>query len=88
MMVDSVRVELNEEDIAKMSDSDKLTFLVKIAFANRNDLIQVNRILFGNGKKGMCEKVLVQGQQIMGLWATVIGAGGIIIAIIINHIFK
>jgi hypothetical protein len=86
--MDSVKVELNEAEIGKMSDSDKLTFLVKIAFANRNDLIAINKILFGNGKKGMCERVIIQGQNILGLWATVIGAGGIIMAIIINHITK
>jgi len=88
MMVDAVKVELTEENILEMSDSEKLTFLVKIGFANRKDLIKVNETLFGNGKAGLCSTITKQGLHINGLWATLIGGGGIILSLLIYLLEK
>jgi hypothetical protein len=88
MMMDAVKVELTEENILEMSDSEKLTFLVKIGFANRKDLIKVNETLFGNGKAGLCSIITKQGIHINGLWATLIGGGSLIIGILIKLLVK
>ena len=54
-----VKVELNEQDIQCQSDSEKLTSLVKIAFANHTLLDEHGKIIFGNGspEKGLLFKV-------------------------------
>ena len=54
-----VKIDLNEDDIQKMSDSQKLGALVKVAFANHNLLIDHGKIIFGNGdpEKGLCFQV-------------------------------
>jgi hypothetical protein len=55
----SVIIDLSESDVHCQSDSEKLTSLVKIAFANHKLLDDHGTILFGNGdpKKGMLFKV-------------------------------
>lgn len=68
-MVESVRVEMTEEDVQSKTDSEKLSALVKIAFANHEQLSKQGRILFGNGrpKDGLCFKVESQGTRLSWL---------------------
>lgn len=87
-LCDMINVELSEEDILKMSMEEKINCLLKIAFMNRNTLADHDKIFYGNGKKGLVPLMQGHGYYLAGLWATVIGGGGILIAVVVNHISK
>lgn len=80
--IEYVKIEMDEESIADMPDSEKLKFLVKIAFANYKTLRAHGEILFGNGKTGLCQEITSICLNIKGLWAVLIGGGGIIIGVL------
>lgn len=65
-MVEPIKITLSEEDVQRKTDSEKLSDLVKIAFANHQLLSDHGLILFGNGdpKKGLCFKVDSQGTRL------------------------
>ncbi len=77
--IEYVKIEMDEDSLADMPDSEKLKFLVKIAFANYKTLRAHGEILFGNGKTGLCQEITSICLNIKGLWAVLIGGGGIII---------
>lgn len=82
--IEYVKIEMDEESIADMPDSEKLKFLVKIAFANYKTLRAHSEILFGNGKTGLCQEITSICLNIKGLWAVLIGGGGIIIGVLVK----
>ena len=85
-----IKIEYNEDQIFNMSDTEKLNVLVKIGLANRRDLDYQHKILCGNGDpdEGLCAKMLSTSLHIKGLWASLIGGGGIIIGVLANLIMK
>ena len=52
-------IELNEDDIQHMSDTNKLNTLLKVAYANHRLLDEHGKIIFGNGspQAGLCFQV-------------------------------
>ena len=50
--MDEIKIAYDMEDIDKKSESEKLSLLLKIAFANHTTLMNHGKILFGNGKEG------------------------------------
>lgn len=82
--IEYVKIEMNEDSLADMPDSEKLKFLVKIAFANYKTLRAHGEILFGNGKTGLCQEITSICLNIKGLWAVLIGGGGIIIGVLVK----
>lgn len=62
-MVDSVKIEVEKDDVYEKSDSEKLNFLIDIAFSNHKQLSTQGKTLFGNGdpKAGLCYRVESQG---------------------------
>lgn len=80
--IEYVKIEMDEDSLADMPDSEKLKFLVKIAFANYKTLRAHGEILFGNGKTGLCQEITSICLNIKGLWAVLIGGGGIIIGVL------
>jgi hypothetical protein len=82
--IEYVKIEMDEDSLADMPDSDKLKFLVKIAFANYKTLRAHGEILFGNGKTGLCQEITSICLNIKGLWAVLIGGGGIIIGVLVK----
>ena len=82
--IEYVKIEMDEKAMENMPDSEKLKFLVKIAFANYKTLRAHGEILFGNGKTGLCQEISTICLNIKGLWAVVIGGGGIIIGILVK----
>ena len=52
-------IELNEDEIQHMSDTNKLNTLLKVAYANHRLLDEHGKIIFGNGdpKAGLCFQV-------------------------------
>lgn len=57
-----VRIEYEKDDIYEKSDSDKLNFLIEIAFANHKQLTDQGLTLYGNGDpaKGLCSQLATQ----------------------------
>jgi len=87
-MIDELKIVLTEDDIQKMSPDEKMNLLIKVAFANRNDLIGQGVLLTGNGspEHGLCAKVAGISLHVKGLWLTMTGGGGIILGILLKHI--
>ena len=52
-------IELNENEIAQMSDTNKLNTLLKVAYLNHKLLDEHGKIIFGNGdpQAGLCFKL-------------------------------
>jgi len=86
-MVEPVKIELNEEEIQKKTDSEKLTDLVKIAFANHEQLSKQGRILFGNGspKDGLCFEVETQVARLNWLIGILSALGTICLAGFVSY---
>jgi hypothetical protein len=82
--IEYVKIEMDEDSLADMPDSEKLKFLVKIAFANYKTLRAHGEILFGNGNTGLCQEITSICLNIKGLWAVLIGGGGIIIGVLVK----
>ena len=81
---DSIRVELNEEEIEQMTTDQKLNCLLKIAFSNHNKLMQHDEIFYGNGKKGILPTIQGHGYYIAGLWFAVTVLISVIVAVIVK----
>lgn len=88
--MEPVKIELNEADIAKKTDSEKLDTLIKIAFSNHEQLIKQGLILFGNGDptKGLCHQVAYQGKFVK--WVVGVGSalGAGAIGLLTNHLLR
>lgn len=84
MAIDYVKIELDEDALAQMSDSDKLRFLVKIGFANYKTLKSHSDILFGNGKAGLKSELSHAFLNIKGLWAVILIIVGVLVKIAIG----
>jgi len=89
-MVESVKIEMSEEDVQAKTDSEKLSALVKIAFANHEQLAKQGRILFGNGrpKDGLCFKVESQGTRLNWLICILSALGLAGIGGVISYVVK
>lgn len=87
-MVETVKIELNEEDVIQKTDSEKLNTLIKIAFANHQQLAQQGMILFGNGdpKSGLCYKVALQGSKLGWLITAVSIVSSFVVGTLVKHI--
>jgi len=70
-MAESIKIELNEEEVLRQSDPEKINALVKLQFASHKLLSDHGEIIFGNGdpKKGLCFKVETQGTRLNWLIA-------------------
>jgi len=78
-----IPVELSEDQIDKMPDSEKLKWLVALNFANYAELRKQGKLLYGNGDIGLCEKVRGQGARLNWLWFAFTGVNGVIITTLI-----
>lgn len=87
-MVNPVSIELNKEDVQGRTDSEKLSILVEIAFANHELLTEHGLVLFGNGnpEKGICHKVAMQCTRLNWLIGILSGVGLAIMGGIITYI--
>jgi len=72
-----VRIEYEKDDIYEKSDSDKLNFLIEIAFANHQQLTQQGLTLYGNGDpaKGLCSQLATQRTRLNWLVAILSAVG-------------
>ena len=78
-----VKIEYEKDDIYEKSDSDKLNFLIDIAFANHEQLVKQGLTLYGNGDpaKGLCSQLATQKTRLNWLLAilSVVGTAGLAI---------
>lgn len=86
--MDEIKIAYDMKDIDKKSESEKLNLLLKIAFANHTTLVNHGKILFGNGKQGLCDKVRFSAIAITGLWTVfvlaIVGFG----SVLFHHVSK
>lgn len=75
-MDDEFNITLAAEDIARKTDSEKLSILLSIAMSNHSCLKKHGEILFGNGKQGLCEAVRQTCNAVKVLWGLFILACG------------
>lgn len=75
-MDEDFSITLSADDIARKTDSEKLSILLSIAMSNHSCLRKHGEILFGNGKEGICDKVRQTRNALLVLWGLFIGACG------------
>ena len=71
-MADGIKIEFDQDDIDGKDDSEKLTLLLKIAFASHETLQNHSKILFGNGQQGICDQVRENCKGLKAMWAIVL----------------
>ena len=86
--MDEIRIAYDMEDIDKKSESEKLSLLLKIAFANHTTLMNHGKILFGNGKEGLCDIARFNRVAIKGLWAVFVLAILGFASVLFTHVSK
>lgn len=86
--MDEIKIAYDMEDISTKSESEKLDLLLKIAFANHTTLTGHGKILFGNGKQGLCDIARFNRTAIQGLWAVFILAILGFASVLFTHIGK
>jgi hypothetical protein len=86
--MDEIKIAYDMEDIEKKSESEKLNLLLKIAFASHVTLERHSKILFGNGKQGLCDTARFNRLAIKGLWAVFITAVLGFASVLFTHLSK
>lgn len=79
-----IKIAYDEEDIKNRSDSEKLNLLIKIAFVNHRTLAEHGKILFGNGKSGICDQVRQNYKGIRVVYGLLV----IVLAAIAGMVFR
>jgi len=59
----TIKIAYEMEDIAAKTMDEKLTLLLRIAFANHETLKHHGKVLFGNGESGICDVTRSHGQE-------------------------
>ena len=62
--MDEIRINYDYRDIDAKTTDEKISLLLKIAFANYKTLNDHGKILFGNGKEGLCDTTRYHGRII------------------------
>lgn len=69
MSEQTIKIAYEMEDIAAKTMDEKLTLLLRIAFANHETLKHHGKVLFGNGESGICDVTRSHGHAIKAIWA-------------------
>ena len=65
----TIKIAYEMEDIAAKTMDEKLTLLLRIAFANHETLKHHGKVLFGNGESWICDVTRSHGHAIKAIWA-------------------
>ena len=80
--MDEINIKYDYTDIEHKTDSEKLTLLLKIAFANHTVLCQHSKVIYGNGDEGLIDACRFYNRSLKGLWAlvlfSIVGFAGIL----------
>jgi hypothetical protein len=71
-MDEDIKIAFDQADIERQSQDEKLNLLLKIAFSNHSTLLAHSKLLFGNGKEGLCDSVR-SNKFLLNLLMTVVG---------------
>lgn len=74
MTEQTIKIEYDRDDIAAKTVDEKLTLLLRIAFDNHRTLQEHGRLLFGNGKQGICDAVRNHEISTKCLWGLFVSA--------------
>ncbi len=88
MKTDEIKIAYDMEDIESKTESEKLNLLLKIAFASHVTLETHSKILFGNGKQGLCDTARFNKVAIAGLWAVFVTAALGFAGVLFTHLSK
>ena len=80
----TIKIAYEMEDIAAKTMDEKLTLLLRIAFANHETLKHHGKVIFGNGESGICDVTRSHGHAIRAIWAILM----LIIASLVGMAFK
>ena len=86
--MDEIKIAYEMKDIEKKSESEKLTLLLKIAFESYETLESHGKILFGNGKQGLCDTARFNKLAIRVLWAVFILSVSGFAGVLFTHLSK
>ena len=87
--MDEINIKYDYTDIEHKTDSEKLTLLLKIAFANHTALCQHSKVIYGNGDEGLIDACRFYNRSLKGLWGIVLtailGFAGVLFTYIAGH---
>jgi hypothetical protein len=86
--MDEIKVAFDMESIESKSESEKLNLLLRIAFASHLTLESHSKILFGNGKQGLCDVARFNKLAIKVLWAVFILSVSGFAGVLFTHLSK
>lgn len=86
--MDEIKVAFDMESIESKSESEKLNLLLRIAFASHLTLENHSKILFGNGKQGLCDTARFNKLAIKVLWAVFILSVSGFAGVLFTHLSK
>ena len=86
--MDEIKVAFDMESIESKSESEKLNLLLRIAFASHLTLESHSKILFGNGKQGLCDTARFNKLAIKVLWAVFILSVSGFAGVLFTHLSK
>ena len=80
----TIKIAYEMEDIAAKTMDEKLTLLLRIAFANHETLKHHGKVLFGNGESGICDVTRSHGHALKAIWGILL----IFMAALVGLAFK
>lgn len=89
-MTEPIKIEFNEKELLKKTDSEKLDLLIKISFENHQQLFEQGLVLFGNGdpRHGLIYKVCFQKALVKWLSTAFAAVTAFVVGVLIKHIMK
>ena len=82
----TIKIEYEMDDIAAKTVDEKLTLLLRIAFANHETLLKHGKVLFGNGESGLCDSVRNHEISTKCLWGVFVSSVTGFVGWIIFHL--
>jgi hypothetical protein len=70
---EDIKIAFDQADIERQTQDEKLNLLLKIAFSNHTTLREHGKILFGNGKAGLCDTARTN-KMLINIIMSVVGA--------------
>jgi hypothetical protein len=86
--METVKLELDMEEILQKPVNEQIKDLVRIAFMNHSELKRQGTVIYGNGKEGLCESVRKQGRSLVFLSSAFCTAAGTYGGILYSHLVK
>jgi hypothetical protein len=86
--MEPVKLELDMEEILEKPINEQIKDLIRIAFMTHSEVNRQGKVIYGNGKEGLCESVRKQGRSLVFLWSAFCTAAGTYGGILYAHLVK